>query len=148
MIGRMASVMLLCIGLCACNNKVKQTETIANSPSVLIKVDKFKGKCIKCPHYTLDILDSPKANMNGKRNVPVLGESTFTINPDTYKNLRLAFKESGFANFEAEYLTNYMDLATTTISYGGHTVRFHDRAAPAELLHLGGLIDELIETSN
>lgn len=112
--------------------------------TVLIKVVKFKGKCIKCPHYNLEIFDSPKANMFGKHNVPVLGESTFVISDVDYKKLTKAFEQANFSNFDTEYFTNYMDLAKTTISYGGHTVGFHDKAAPEILLSLAQLIDELV----
>lgn len=139
--------MVVWLIMSACNNKMRPTDTQPQPPEVLIKVDKFKGKCIKCPYYTLDILDSSKAKLNGKRNVPVLGESTFSIKATTYQKLIQTFENSNFTAFKSEYLTNYMDLASTTLYYKGHTVRYHDKAAPAQLLELSKLIDELINTA-
>lgn len=111
--------------------------------SFQVHYTKFKGRNTTKPHYTIK-LKGNSVYYNGIANMPVLGEHYFTISKSQFKNIKTAFKESDFSNFNRLYQGNIRDLPITVITHNSHEVKYQEREAPQKLKMLANLLEGLL----
>lgn len=123
----------------SCSRKSKPTVQLAPM-NIAFKVS--KGRSPKRPLYTMAISDK-EVLYNGKANMDVLGERSYTLTEAQYATVYQAFLDSNFQNFEESYIGKMRDLPIFTLTYNGRSIRYQKREAPEGLLELAEHIIEL-----
>lgn len=125
----------------ACKVNTKAIEATQSNP--VISYRKAKGRCTKCPQFTIDILANRTAIYEGKANVPVIGKQVIALSKKQYKNIITQFEQSNFTAFEKLYLSKRRDAPRMAIVYDGHEVSTQKKACPEPLMQLITLIETI-----
>lgn len=134
------AIMTISIVLTSCSSKSKVQST-EDAFDVTYKITKGRSKTK--PAFSM-VLDSHNVLYNGIANMSVMGEKSYKLDQEKFNNLNVAFKSSNFKKFESEYMGRMRDLPIATLSYNGHSVRYQKREAPAALIVLDKMMDELV----
>ena len=97
-----------------------------------------------CPVFELTIKESGDAIYNGERHVKIIGEAIATLPDSTTKALFEQVSELDFKEMEEEYMTRFTDMATISLTYGGKTVKGHDRKLPDDVMDMVKRLDALV----
>ena len=110
-----------------------------------------KTRCYgKCPVYTIDIYSNGHVIYEGKSNVDKIGKFEKNITQKELSDLKKAFLDSKFFDFEDEYVSNATDLPTTYILFrnNGKEKKIKDyHKAPKELKALEKLLDDIANST-
>ncbi len=110
-----------------------------------------KTRCYgKCPVYTIDIYSNGHVIYEGKSNVDKIGRFEKNITQTELSDLKKAFLDSKFFDFEDEYVSNATDLPTTYILFrnNGEEKKIKDyHRAPKELKALEKLLDDIANST-
>lgn len=124
---------------CTVNKKNKTTAVT----STIISYKKVKARCMRCPHFSIDILDNRTAIYEGKANVPVLGKHIIPLSKKQFNNITNQFEHSNFMDFEPLYLTKRRDLPRWILIYKDHKVNTQKAACPESLMKLMLLVESI-----
>lgn len=125
----------------ACKStKQRQSTTPATT---VIAYKRAKARCMRCPDFSIEILNNRTAIYNGNRNVAVLGERIIPLSKKQYRQIITQFVESNFLDYDPLYLTRKRDLPRLILTYQGHKVNTQEEACPATLMQLMQLIESI-----
>lgn len=127
--------------------KVNSTSKVEES-NTIISYRKAKGRCMKCPQFTIDVLANRTAIYEGKANVPFLGKQVISLSKKQFKNIMDQFEQSDFTAFEKLYLSNRRDAPRMVLVYEGHEVSTQEKVCPKPLRQLIELIESIESTQN
>lgn len=124
---------------CKVNAQAKE-ESQSNQ---VISYRKAKGRCTKCPQFTIDILANRTAIYEGKANVPVLGKQVISLSKKQFQEIITQFEQSNFTAFEKLYLSKRRDAPRMALVYEGHEVSTQKSVCPESLMRLITLIENI-----
>lgn len=130
-------------GLSSCQTQQKQLQKAALATS-LITYTKERGRGMKKPVYTIEVLSSKAIKYTGVANVPVIGERIIDLDAKAYDTLLTSFKASDFKQFEPVYKGKMRDLPLTAITFEEHKVTFQEEVCPEKLEKLARQIENLV----
>lgn len=130
---------------CKVNTKAKEKE---EPPKTIINYRKAKGRCMKCPQFTIDVLTNRTAIYEGKANVPSIGKKVFPLSEKQFQRILTQFEQSNFTAFERLYLSNRRDAPRMVLVYEGHEVSTQKKVCPTPLMDLIELIESVIPIEN
>lgn len=128
---------------CKVNTKAKEE----SQSHKVISYRKAKGRCMKCPQFTIDILANRTAIYEGKANVPVIGKQIISLSKKQFQEIITQFEQSNFTAFEKLYLSKRRDAPRMAIVYGGHEVSTQKKVCPELLMQLITLIETIKPTT-
>ena len=130
-------------GLSSCQTQQKKLQK-AGLASTLITYTKERGRGMKKPVYTFEIMSSKVMKYTGVANVSVIGERIIDLDAKAYDALLANFVASDFKEFESVYKGRMRDLPLTSITFEEHKVTFQEEACPDKLEKLAQQIESLI----
>ncbi len=138
-------ITLLCGFIVGCNSAKK----IGSDNEIVFSMT--KTKCYgKCPAYTIEIYSNGRVTYNGLANVEKIGKFEKNITQTELSNLKKAFLDSKFFDFNDEYVSNATDLPTTYILFRNNDkekkIKDYHRA-PKELKVLEKLLDDIANST-
>lgn len=125
----------------ACKVNTKTIEAIQSN--TLISYRKAKGRCMKCPYFSIDILANRTAIYEGKANVPVLGKQVISLSKKQFEHIITQFEQSNYTAFERLYLSRRKDSPRMVLVYEGHEVSTQKKVCPKPLMQLIKLIEAI-----
>lgn len=112
-----------------------------DAPMLSLTKERCRGYC---PAYSMAFFANRAVKYSGLAHVAVVGEREFKIDKVAWDKLKIAFEKSKFDQYEKEYLTAFMDLPKMVLVYEGRQITFHEKAAPAEIVKLAQLVEDLL----
>ena len=102
----------------------------------------------QCPIYIIELDGVGGVNLEGKRFVDNIGESTAVLKSDDMTKLVVLSNTADWKAYDSEYLTGYSDLPSTIVRYSkkaGDTseVRYESDKAPVTLRLIAESMDSL-----
>ncbi|NNL91640.1 MAG: hypothetical protein HKO66_05380 [Saprospiraceae bacterium] len=117
-----------------------------------VEISMNKGVCFdKCPVYTFKMYPTGYCEFYGELNTPKLGKHALQLSKDKYKEVKKAFENSNFFEFQDYYESKIQDLASVSLTYRKKeqvkTVT-GKRERPTELHRLQKILEEIAESKN
>ncbi len=125
----------------ACKVNTKAIEE--GQPKTLISYRKAKGRCMKCPYFSIDILANRTAIYEGKANVPSLGKQVIPLSKKQFQHILTQFEQSNYTAFDRLYLSRRKDAPRMVLVFQGHEVSTQKSVCPQSLMQLITLIESI-----
>lgn len=126
---------------------MEQEEDITTSQVMSDKVISLsKGACRGfCKNYNATIHPDMTATFEGKRNVDLIGNFIGSVNKEQYASLITMLDAMPWADYKEDYIDPLiMDLPSRTLTYGDHSVKYHDRDVPEAIQTAVNEIENLV----
>ncbi len=129
--------------LSSCSSK-QQVRKEVRPTSTMVTYSKVRGRGMKKPLYTIELLDSKEVKYTGIANVPQIGVRINPITEKKYAVILKQFQAADFKAFKETYKSKMRDLPLSRIAFDGHTVTYQEAECPSELRVLVDLMEGLV----